>query len=112
MSFFFFQNSLPLEKQIKKNEEDLLFVEKEMGELTRKISVLKNEVELKSNDIHKRDKMIVKKEREVREAIEESDRLRLNIDKLQQQYRETMVEDKEMSETSLNDFVSSSSTLR
>ena len=42
--------------------------------------------------------MIVEKEREVREAIEESDRLRLKIDTLQQQYRETMVEDKEMSE--------------
>ena len=94
----FREEKLSLEKQIKKNKEDLLFVEKEMGELTRKKSDLKNEVELKSNDIRKRDKMIVEKEREVREAIEESDRLRLEIDTLQQQYRETMVEDKEMSE--------------
>jgi hypothetical protein len=42
-----------------KNKEDILFVEKEMGELTRKKNDLENEVELKSNDIHKKDEMIV-----------------------------------------------------
>jgi hypothetical protein len=31
----FREEKLSLEKQIKKKEEDLLFVEKEMGELTR-----------------------------------------------------------------------------
>ena len=93
----FREEKLSLEKQIKKNTEDLLFVEKEMGELTRKKTDLENEVELKSNDIHKRDKMIVEKEREVREAIEESDCLCLEIEILQQQHSEAMVADKEMS---------------
>jgi hypothetical protein len=80
-----------------KNKEDLLFVEKEMGELTRKKNDIENEVELKSNVIRKRDKEIVEKEREVLDAIEESNRLRLKLDTLQQQHSETMVEDKEMS---------------
>ena len=80
-----------------KNKEDLLFVEKEMGELTRKKNDIENEVELKSNVIRKRDKEIVEKEREVWDAIEESNRLRLKLDTLQQQHSERMVEDKEMS---------------
>ena len=80
-----------------KNKEDLLFVEKEMGELTRKKNDIENEVELKSNVIRKRDKEIVEKEREVWDAIEESNRLRLKLDTLQQQHSETMVEDNEMS---------------
>jgi regulator of replication initiation timing len=58
---------------------------------------IENEVELKSNIIRKRDKEIVEKEREVWDAIEESNRLRLKLDTLQQQHSETMVEDKEMS---------------
>ena len=70
-----------------------------MGELTRKNNDLENEVKLKSNDIRKRDIMIVEKDREVREAIDESDRLRLKIDTLQQQHSKAMVEDKEMSKT-------------
>ena len=89
--------NLSLEKQMNKNKEDLLFVEKEMGELTRKKNDLENEVELKSNVIRKRDTEIVEKEREVWDAIEESNRLRLKLDTLQQQHSETMVEDKEMS---------------
>jgi chromosome segregation ATPase len=89
--------NLSLEKQMNKNKEDLLFVEKEMGELTRKKNDIENEVELKSNIIRKRDKEIVEKEREVWDAIEESNRLRLKLDTLQQQHSETMVEDKEMS---------------
>ena len=89
--------NLSLEKQMNKNKEDLLFVEKEMGELTRKNNDIENEVELKSNIIRKRDKEIVEKEREVWDAIEESNRLRLKLDTLQQQHSETMVEDKEMS---------------
>ena len=68
-----------------------------MGELTREKNDLENEVELKSNIIRKRDKEIVEKEREVWDAIEESNRLRLKLDTLQQQHSETMVEDKEMS---------------
>ena len=93
----FREENLSLEKQMNKNKEDLLFVEKEMGELTRKKNDLENEVELKSNVIRKRDKEIVEKEREVWDAIEESNRLRLKLDTLQQQHSETMVEDKEMS---------------
>jgi peptidoglycan hydrolase CwlO-like protein len=89
---------LSLEKQINKNKEDLLFVEKEMGELTRKKNDIENEVELIPNVIRKRDKEIAEKEREVWEAIEESNRLHLKIYILQQQqHSETMVEDKEMS---------------
>ena len=68
-----------------------------MGELTRKKNDVENEVELISNVIRKRDKEIAEKEREVWEVIEESNRLRLKIDTLQQQHSETMVEDKEMS---------------
>ena len=94
----FRKEKLSLEKQIKKHTENLLYVEKEMGEPTRKKGDLENEVELKSNDIRKRDKMIVEKEREMSDAIEKSNSLRLEIDTLQQQYREAMVEDKEMSE--------------
>jgi chromosome segregation ATPase len=93
----FREENLSLEKQMNKNKEDLLFVEKEMGELTRKKNDIENEVELKSNVIRKRDKEIVEKEREVWDAIEESNRLRLKLDTLQQQHSETMVEDKEMS---------------
>jgi t-SNARE complex subunit (syntaxin) len=63
---------MSLEKQIRENKEDLLLIKKEMGELTRKKKDLENEVELKSNVIRKRDKKIVEKEREVWEAIEES----------------------------------------
>ena len=91
------EEKLSLEKQINKSKEDLLLMEKEMGELTRKKNDLENEVELKSNDIHKKDEMIVEKEREVREAIEESDRLQNEIEILQQQQSKAMVEDKEMS---------------
>ena len=90
----FRKEKLSLEKQIKIKDEDLLFVEKEMGELTRKKNDLENEVNLKSNVIRKREKEINEKDREVWEAIEESNRLRLKIDALQQQ---AMVEDKEMS---------------
>jgi chromosome segregation ATPase len=93
----FREENLSLEKQMNKNKEDLLFVEKEMGELTRKKNDIENEVELKSNVIRKRDKEILEKEREVWDAIEESNRLRLKLDTLQQQHSETMVEDKEMS---------------
>jgi hypothetical protein len=46
-----------------------------MGELTRKKNDIENEVELKSNIIRKRDKEIVEKEREVWDAIEESNRM-------------------------------------
>ena len=88
---------MSLEKQINKIKEDLLLIEKEMGELTRKNNDIENEVELKSNIIRKRDKEIVEKGREVWDAIEESNRLRLKLDILQQQHSETMVEDKEMS---------------
>ena len=52
---------MSLEKQINKNKEDLLFVEKEMGELTRKKNDVENEVELISNVIRKRDKEIAEK---------------------------------------------------
>jgi chromosome segregation ATPase len=93
----FREENLSLEKQMNKNKEDLLFVEKEMGELTRKKNDIENEVKLKSNVIRKRDKEILEKEREVWDAIEESNRLRLKLDTLQQQHSETMVEDKEMS---------------
>jgi chromosome segregation ATPase len=93
----FREENLSLEKQMNKNKEDLLFVEKKMGELTRKKNDIENEVELKSNVIRKRDKEIVEKEREVWDAIEESNRLRLKLNTLQQQHSETMVEDKEMS---------------
>ena len=90
---------MSLEKQIKKKNEDLLIVEKDMGELTRTKNDLENEVELKSNAIRKRDNIIVEKEREVWEAIEESNRLHLKIYILQQQqHSKAMVEDKEMSE--------------
>ena len=92
----FRKEKLSLEKQIKIKDEDLLFVEKEMGELTRKKNYLENEVKLKSNVIRKREKEIVEKEREVWEAIEESNHLRLKIDTLQQQHNETMGEDTEM----------------
>ena len=88
---------MSLGKQINKNKEDLLFVEKEKVELTRKKNDIENDVELISNVIRKRDKEIVEKEREVLETIEESNRLRLKIDTLQQLHSETMVEDKEMS---------------
>ena len=93
----FREEKLSLEKQINENKEDLLLMKKEMGELTRKKEDLENEVELRSNVIRKRDKEIVENERKVCEAIEESNRLRLKIDTLQQQYSEAMVEDKEMS---------------
>jgi hypothetical protein len=45
---------------------------------------------------HERSKEIVEKEQNMKEAIEESNRLRLKIDTLQQQYSEAMVEDREM----------------
>ena len=88
---------MSLGKQINKNKEDLLFFEKEKVELTRKKNDIENDVELISNVIRKRDKEIVEKEREVLETIEESNRLCLKIDTLQQLHSETMVEDKEMS---------------
>jgi predicted nucleic acid-binding Zn-ribbon protein len=47
--------------------------------------------------LRKRDKEIAEKEQEVRKAIEESNGLRLKIDKLQEQQSKSMVEDKEMS---------------
>ena len=93
----FREKKLSLEKQINENKEDLLLIKKEMEELTRKKEDLENEVELKSNVIRERDKQIVEKEREVCEAIEESNRLRLKFDTLQQQHSEAMVEDKEIS---------------
>ena len=93
----FREDKLSLAKQINKNKEDLLFVEKEMGELTRNKNDLENDVEHKSNVIRKRDKQIVEKERKVWDAIEESNSLRLKIDTLQQQHNEAMMEDKEMS---------------
>jgi chromosome segregation ATPase len=54
-----------------------------VGRLTIKKKDLENEVEVRSNAIRKRDEEIAQKEREVREAIKESDRLRLEIDTLQ-----------------------------
>ena len=90
----FRKEKLSLEKQVKIKDEDLLIVEKEMEELTRKENELENKVNLKSNVIRKGEKEINEKDREVWEAIEESNRLRLKIDALQQQ---AMVEDKEMS---------------
>ena len=89
------EEKLSLEKQIRKINEDLLFVEKEMGKLTREKNDLANEVELKSNGIRKKDKEIVEKERDVREAIEESNRLRLKIDAFLQQDSKAMVKNKE-----------------
>ena len=50
------RRKLSLEKQVSENKEDLLFVEKEMGELTRKKNYIENEVELISNVIRKGDK--------------------------------------------------------
>ena len=91
------EDKLSLEKQINKSREDLLLIENEMGELTRKKNDLEKEVELKLNDIHKRDKMIEEKEREMTKAIEESNRLQNEIEMLQQQHSKAMVEDKEMS---------------
>ena len=93
----FREEKLSLEKQINENKEDLLLIKKGMGELTRKKEDLENEVELKSNVIRERDKKIVEKERKMSDAIEESNRLRLKIDTLQQQHSEAMVEDREMS---------------
>jgi hypothetical protein len=87
------EKKLSLEEQINKIKKDLLLIKKEKEELTIQKNDLENEVELKSNDIGKRDKMIVEKEREVMDAIEESNSLRLKIDTLQQQHSE----DKEMS---------------
>jgi chromosome segregation ATPase len=49
----FREEKLSLAKQINKNKEDLLFVEKEMGELTRNKNDLENDVEHKSNRIQK-----------------------------------------------------------
>jgi Tfp pilus assembly ATPase PilU len=65
------------------------------GKLTREKNDLANEVELKSNGIRKKDKEIVEKERDVREAIEESNRLRLKIDAFLQQDSKAMVKNKE-----------------
>jgi chromosome segregation ATPase len=93
----FREENLSLEEQIQKKEEDLLFVEKEIGELTRNKNDLENEVEHKSNVIRERGNKIVEKEQKIREAIEESNRLRLKIDTLQQQHSEAMMEDREMS---------------
>ena len=93
----FREEKLSLGEQIQKKKEDLLFVEKEIGELTRNKNDLENEVEHKSNVIRERGKEIVEKEQKMREAIEESNRLRIKIDKLQQQHSEAMVEDREMS---------------
>ena len=47
----FREEKMSLEEQIQKKEEDILFVEKEIGELTRNKNDLENEVEYKSNDI-------------------------------------------------------------
>jgi chromosome segregation ATPase len=91
------KEKLSLEKQIKKNEKDILSIEKEKEELTRKKNDIENEVELKSNVICKRDKEIAEKEREVWNAIDKSNGLRLKIDTLQQQHSETKVKDQEMS---------------
>ena len=89
----FKEKTLILEERIKKKEEHLLFVEKEMVELARTKNDLENEVELKSNAIRQRDKEIEEKERKIMEAIEDSNRLLIKIDKLKQQCNE----DKEMS---------------
>jgi chromosome segregation ATPase len=91
------KEKLSLDKQIEKNKKDILSIEKEKEELTRKKNDIENEVELKSNVICKRDKEITEKELEVWNAIEESNGLRLKIDILQQQHSETKVKDQEMS---------------
>jgi peptidoglycan hydrolase CwlO-like protein len=80
----FREKKLSLEKQIKKKEEDLLFTEKEMGELIRTKHYLENEVEHKLYVLHKTEKEIVEKEREVWETIEESNRLRIEIETIKQ----------------------------
>ena len=72
-------------------------LKKEIGKLARTHNVLENEVKVKSNDIRKREEEFVEKERKVREAIEESNRLRLKMDLLQQQHSKAMVENREMS---------------
>ena len=92
----FREEKLSLEKKIKIKDEDLLLVEKEMEELTTKKNHLENVVTLKLNVICKRDNEIEEKEQEVADAIEESNRLRLEIDALQQ-YGKGMVENKDMS---------------
>ena len=92
----FREEKLPLEQQIKIRDEGLLIVEKEMGELTRKKNNLENEVNLRSNVIRKREKEIEEKKQEVYKAIEESNRLRHQIDAFQQ-HGNAMVEDKDMS---------------
>ena len=79
-----FREKMSLEKQIKKKEEDLLFVEKKMGELIRTKHYLENEVEHKLYVIRKTEKEIVEKEREVWETIEESNRLGIEIDTIKQ----------------------------
>ena len=93
----FREEKLSLEKQINKNKEDLLIVEKENEKLTRNKNDLENEVEHKSNVIRKLGKEIVEKEQKMREAIEESNRLSLIIDTLKQQHSAAMVEDRKMS---------------
>ena len=80
----FREEKLSLEKQIKKKEEDLLFAEKEMGELIRNKHYLENEVEHKLYVIRKTEKEIVEKEQEVWETIEESNRLGIEIDTIKQ----------------------------
>ena len=80
----FREKKLSLEKQIKKKEEDLLFTEKEMGGLTKTKHYLENEVEHKLYVLHKTEKEIVEKEREVWETIEESNRLRIEIETIKQ----------------------------
>ena len=91
------EEKLSLEKKIKKINADFLFVEKEIGDLTRAKHDLENEVELKSNDIRKTDKEIVEKEQDVRKAIEESNFLRHQIDALLQQDNKAIVKNKELS---------------
>ena len=80
----FREEKLSLEKQIKKKEEDLLFAEKEMGELIRNKHYLENEVEHKLYVIRKTEKEIVEKEQEVWETFEESNRLGIEIDTIKQ----------------------------
>ena len=80
----FREKKLSLEKQIKKKEEDLLFTEKEMGGLTKTKHYLENEVEHKLYVLRKTEKEIVEKEREVWETIEESNRLRIEIETIKQ----------------------------
>ena len=91
----FRKEKLSLEQEIKIKEEDLLSVKTEVEELTRTKNKLENDVEHILHVIHKREEEIAEKGRKVGEAIEESNRLRIEIDTLKQLYNKEMVENKE-----------------